>query len=127
MSLDAGSAPPGEQPEALVQQDRHLGGTQGDSSGSGEFDRQRNAIQASTHLGHGTPVLMAESEARPRRFGSLEEETARRNLRQLLDGDLKMWDLQRANPKDPFPCHIERFPARRENLHLSARQKQAFH
>ena len=106
-----GAAAPGEQPEAVVQPPRDLGQRQRPEPGGGQFDRQRQPVQAPDDVDDEGDRLVVDLETGADRGRALGEQPDGREADRLLGGNPGHRLAERRDRQQRFAGDAERLPA----------------
>ena len=112
MAGEGGTAPPGQQPEPLIEPGTDLLDRQRTKPGCSELQSQRDTVQANADRRDSLAVAVVYGEAPPVHRRALGEELHRFERGQPVGGaEIVGRHRQRGNPDHPLPADPQRFPA----------------
>ena len=113
MAGQGGPAPPGQQPEPLIEPGADLRHRQRTQPGRGQLQGQRDPVQPDADRRHRRGVGGVQGEAPPVHHGALGEQLHRLESRQPAGGgQISGRHRQRRNPEHALPADAQRLPAR---------------
>ena len=125
MAGQGGPAPPGQQPEPLIEPGADLRHRQRTQPGRGQLEGQRDPVQPHADRRHRRGVGGVQGEAPPGHHGALREQLHRLESRQPVGrGQIGGRHRQRRNPEHSLPADAQRFPARDQQARPRARPHQ---
>src|SRR5689334_3392166 len=115
LTWEGGATAGGEQAETVVEAAGDLVDRHGAEFGGGQFQRQRDAVQAAADFGDGAEGAVVEGEVRTDGGGAVEEETHGRSRLCGIEFRRFARQRERAEVAEGFSGDGQRFPGGREN------------